>query len=338
MSEILNKKFSNWINKLSNDWNLPIEFVVSSLGNEEIENRLNTYPQLKEVLQKSDFSIENFSDIISQCWAYGGRYENIRFKGVEKDVSKNLIQTLINDFPNNNKDIIERISGFIESIVINGYVNENQKPDRSGAGLLCSVILTSCFPDKFVDFRQSRWKTLANIMEYEISYPTNSHAEGLLWAGKFAGDIANTDFFKEYWTGENPLWKIAGISWVCRDPNPPGVYYDYSPNSYSEGNKKQKLHEYRERNSELVKKAKEIGMAIDPSLPCEVCGFSYVKKYGSIGEGFIEVHHKKPVADLKPGDKTLIKDIALICGNCHRMIHSGKNHTLSIEELKDKLN
>lgn len=337
MSEKLNRNFSNWINRLSKEWNLPIEFVVSSLGNEEIENRLNLYPQLREVLRNPDFSIENFSDIISQCWAYGGRYENIRFKGIEKEVSKNLIRALINDFPENKKDIIERISGFIESIVFNGYVNENQNPDRSGAALLCSVILTSCFPKMFVDFRQSRWKTLAKIMEYDISYPTNSHAEGLLWAGKFAEDLANTDSFKAYWSGENPLWTIAGISWVCSAPNPPGVQDDDSMNSFPEGAKKQKLHEYRERNSELVKKAKEIGLAKDPSLPCEVCGFSYVKKYGLIGEGFIEAHHKKPVADLKPGDKTLIKDIALVCGNCHRMIHSGKSHTLSIEEIKAQL-
>ena len=54
--------------------------------------------------------------------------------------------------------------------------------------------------------------------------------------------------------------------------------------------------------------------------------------YGQHGEGFIECHHTRPAHTLKPGDKTKISDLRLLCANCHRMIHA-KRQWLSIEQL-----
>jgi len=39
---------------------------------------------------------------------------------------------------------------------------------------------------------------------------------------------------------------------------------------------------------------------------------------------------------MKPGDKTGIEDIALVCSNCHRMIHRRMDN-LSVGELKDSI-
>ena len=68
-------------------------------------------------------------------------------------------------------------------------------------------------------------------------------------------------------------------------------------------------------------------------LQCEVCGFDFEKKYGSLGAGFIEVHHKKPVSE---GEHItdLENDLVMLCSNCHRMIHRGKYHMITVEELK----
>ncbi|SDY90675.1 5-methylcytosine-specific restriction enzyme A [Citreimonas salinaria] len=53
--------------------------------------------------------------------------------------------------------------------------------------------------------------------------------------------------------------------------------------------------------------------------------------YGELGAGYIEAHHKVPVAQLKDGSKTKISDLAALCANCHRIIH--KNNLMPVEEL-----
>ncbi len=68
-------------------------------------------------------------------------------------------------------------------------------------------------------------------------------------------------------------------------------------------------------------------------LKCEVCGFDFEKIYGKLGEGFIEVHHKKPVSEGKR-ITDLNNDLVMLCSNCHKMIHRGKDHMITVEELK----
>lgn len=68
-------------------------------------------------------------------------------------------------------------------------------------------------------------------------------------------------------------------------------------------------------------------------LKCEVCGFDFEEVYGELGAGFIEVHHKKPISEGE--HKTdLNKDLVMLCSNCHRMIHRGKDRMITVEELK----
>ncbi|MBT3031446.1 MAG: HNH endonuclease [Candidatus Thiodiazotropha sp. (ex Lucina pensylvanica)] len=62
-------------------------------------------------------------------------------------------------------------------------------------------------------------------------------------------------------------------------------------------------------------------------------GFDFSEKYGKLGEGFAECHHTKPPSTLKPGEKTKLSDLAVVCSNCHRMLHRAKPW-LSIGELR----
>jgi serine/threonine protein kinase len=70
-------------------------------------------------------------------------------------------------------------------------------------------------------------------------------------------------------------------------------------------------------------------------LACEACGFDFAQVYGKLGEGFIECHHTKPVSKLRKGDKTKLSDLALVCANCHRMLHRG-GETLTLGMLRSK--
>ena len=101
----------------------------------------------------------------------------------------------------------------------------------------------------------------------------------------------------------------------------------------SEGGLLSRQHFVRERNAALIRRKKQEALAYSGHLVCEVCSFNFETMYGQRGSGFIEVHHIKPVRTLKPGSKTRLDDLALLCANCHRMIHA-KIPWLKVEELR----
>lgn len=105
----------------------------------------------------------------------------------------------------------------------------------------------------------------------------------------------------------------------------------------AEGRLLTRQHVSRERNRKLVDAKRKAALKKLGKLECEACGFDFVTKYGIRGQGFIECHHTKPLATLSEGSKTHINDLALVCSNCHRMIHRGKQW-LAVHELKALLN
>lgn len=80
-------------------------------------------------------------------------------------------------------------------------------------------------------------------------------------------------------------------------------------------------HKRIERNKKLANQVKRaLGYV------CSACGFDFERTYGSIGKGFIEAHHLTPLHLLK-GSKVALnpkKDFAVLCSNCHRMLHRTK--------------
>lgn len=70
---------------------------------------------------------------------------------------------------------------------------------------------------------------------------------------------------------------------------------------------------------------------------CDVCWFNFGKTYGELGEGFIHVHHLKPLSEIKQEyDLNPLADLRPVCPNCHAMLHR-KKAVLSIEELREIL-
>jgi hypothetical protein len=109
-----------------------------------------------------------------------------------------------------------------------------------------------------------------------------------------------------------------------------------------EGKSKLAIHMRYERDNSLIKKIKKKALISNPMLNCEVCGFSFFEKYGSLGQGFIEAHHLQPLNETKE-TKTSRASIALVCSNCHKMIHKGiskleDNKILTVNELKEIIN
>jgi hypothetical protein len=101
-----------------------------------------------------------------------------------------------------------------------------------------------------------------------------------------------------------------------------------------EGALKSRFVNYHERLAEKRVEAIEHHRTV-----CQVCGFDFKRIYGDRGAGFIEVHHLRPISTLKKATNVDPKsDMAVVCANCHRMIHRKRDHVLSLRELKKLLN
>jgi predicted HNH restriction endonuclease len=72
-------------------------------------------------------------------------------------------------------------------------------------------------------------------------------------------------------------------------------------------------------------------------LSCSVCNFNFGQVFGELGEGFIHVHHLRPISEI--GEEYVvdpIEDLRPVCPNCHAMIHR-RSPPLSIQEIKNLL-
>jgi 5-methylcytosine-specific restriction protein A len=79
-----------------------------------------------------------------------------------------------------------------------------------------------------------------------------------------------------------------------------------------------RMHKRIERNAGLSKRVKQL-----LGVTCQVCNVNFEERYGKIGENYIEAHHLIPLASIK-GNRVAMdpkKDFAVLCANCHRMIH-----------------
>jgi predicted HNH restriction endonuclease len=100
-----------------------------------------------------------------------------------------------------------------------------------------------------------------------------------------------------------------------------------------EGRTLLRLHRMRERNLRLVRRKKQSVLATAGRLGCEACSFDFAAIYGPLGDGFAECHHRTPLAALSGVTTTRLTDLAIVCANCHRMLHRRPYH--SVEQLRE---
>jgi len=88
---------------------------------------------------------------------------------------------------------------------------------------------------------------------------------------------------------------------------------------------------FRRRNTALIQAKK-----VNSDYRCEVCGFNFEETYGGIGHEYIIAHHIEPVSVRKRPSMTTLKEISLLCANCHAMVHT-VDPPLPLQKLKRKL-
>jgi len=187
--------------------------------------------------------------------------------------------------------------------------------------------------ERNVDFRNSHGISmkLANFSSIDPEY---------LGVGLRRGGKLDKEIWDEYSTDIEKLNTTAksirqGITWISTSMS----YKEFereksvSEDEFPEGRILERIHKYKERSSKASQEKKAKVLKEKGKLECEVCGFDYLEVYGELGYGFAESHHIVPVSQLVAGQKTKLGDLAIVCANCHRMLHRSKP-LLSISELR----
>jgi 5-methylcytosine-specific restriction enzyme A len=166
-------------------------------------------------------------------------------------------------------------------------------------------------------------------------YYTEGGRSGLVRGGK-----AEEDVWKEFADDAVRCRNVAeAIMASLEDPGMRDTWVSdiHGMEEAPEGRLLTRKHLARERNRKLVDSKLKHAIKVNGRLVCEVCGFDFVSHYGIRGKGFIECHHTKPLASVPEGHTTHVDELALVCANCHRMIHRAKPW-LSVSELKSLIN
>ena len=101
---------------------------------------------------------------------------------------------------------------------------------------------------------------------------------------------------------------------------------DEEAQQFLEGEMRESFVRHRTRERRLRELKLRSFKAKYGAIFCEVpgCGFDFYRTYGEPGEGFAEVHHLDPLSKALPeGNETQLDRLAVVCANCHRMIHRG---------------
>ena len=194
------------------------------------------------------------------------------------------------------------------------------------------------FPERPDDirFRNANGVTLklSNFLAFDPDYKGK---------GMTGGSKLDEQVFNEYFHQRDKLNAVANeIKKIANDTGIKNKIYSIEEDeqtfndSVMEGQVLYKLHKVRERDIKIVQNKKEQSFMLYGKLSCEACIFEFETFYGDIGKGFIECHHRIPLASIQLESKTKIDDLALVCSNCHRMLHRRIDY-LTVDELRMKI-
>jgi hypothetical protein len=134
-----------------------------------------------------------------------------------------------------------------------------------------------------------------------------------------------------------PMGNHALTIWGGNELPPPPPPKDLpEETAFSEGKERYAMHIRYERKPALTRLVKDRAIAQHGRLACEACGFDFSKIYGERGDGYIEAHHKVPVSELGEDSYSRVDDLALVCSNCHSMLHR-MSPLPTVEELRNMI-
>lgn len=127
---------------------------------------------------------------------------------------------------------------------------------------------------------------------------------------------------------------------VCYEPTRDGAVESSStassddPEEAFEGHLRLLFLRHRQREHRLRRAKIRAVLRASGRLRCEVprCSFDFEERYGALGREYAHVHHLQPLAAADARRPTTLNDLAVVCANCHAMIHRG-GACRSLEEV-----
>ena len=167
------------------------------------------------------------------------------------------------------------------------------------------------------------------VKEFDPPVPLN----GLDWFPSLLKSQSNFSLGFNRLSDETVVQALATLQAKGNQPSPASALPDIDLLvAGAEGSSRLVSHLRRERNRALVDAKKTATLNAKGRLWCEVCSFDFSATYGALGEGFCEVHHLVPLSASSEPVTTTLDDLAILCSNCHRIIHRS-TPMLSVAEL-----
>jgi 5-methylcytosine-specific restriction protein A len=183
--------------------------------------------------------------------------------------------------------------------------------------------------------RQPNFRSPASVVMKLMNF--RSIDPGYGGKGLTAGGRLDREIWREFSSDRTELAKVATaireVLTAKAGETAPEIIDDNVWAEAQEGAILTSLHRTRERSPRLVLAKKQAVLQRVGRLTCEVCGFCFAIAYGEIGDDVIECHHRRPLSELRQRQRTSLGDLALLCSNCHRMIH-WRRPWLTVEQLK----
>lgn len=169
----------------------------------------------------------------------------------------------------------------------------------------------------------------SRITAFEPPLPLND----LGWFPALKESQANFSLGFNRLNDQTVVQALTAIQLKNNQPSLPDVRTDIDfSTAGTEGAARLVSHLRRERSRALVEAKKVAARNTNGNLRCEACGFDFSITYGSLGEDFCEVHHLAPLSASAEPVVTTLDDLAVLCSNCHRIIHRSAP-MLSVAEL-----
>ncbi|MEM2124468.1 MAG: ATP-binding protein, partial [Methanolinea sp.] len=232
----MDRKLENLLQYATREHEETLDALVQDV--DELENvpRQEVYFEIAEILRADPVDVDRLIAPVNRLVSLT-TYGKVKFKAFLRSgkFAQEAIRSLLRDFPEDDGAAAERIDAFIRNVSARKYPDYEKGLGMSDAALICSILLTSAFPDRFVDFGKNRWENLAQLLGYGMPGLKSSYGQWIVWAGRFAREVAGTATFRKHWKSGPPLWSVAGLCWHVKDLPPP-----FPPNEETETEKKAK--------------------------------------------------------------------------------------------------
>lgn len=207
-------------------------------GETELTNREKSFGRLGKLLAGPRFAGDDVAEAGKGLYLFSQQVDSVRRGSyLQSEFVVQDIKALVED---PQPPGAARINDFIEAAGAHGYCAETGEKDVSAVAQFASVLLSSRYPDYFVDFRMNRWNRLyKNVMgTSEKLVDGDDYGQMMLRAAAFARALAQTKTFRRVFGEDRPLWTAAAVAWALKDevlpevqapPDPPSIQHTPAP-------------------------------------------------------------------------------------------------------------